>query len=101
MGCPCSGNNKPLSLFGGGGRRRKRRSKTTRRKGRSRKGSRRSNRRKTRSVMKGGMNVTLLGDQTTNPLNYLNQVLGSPGAPSMPWTQPANTNYGIGNRYVV
>jgi hypothetical protein len=34
-------------------------------------------------------------------LNYTSKLLGTPGAPSLPWTQPANQSYGYGTSYFV
>jgi hypothetical protein len=109
MGCGCAKTPAATnSLFTGGKRRGKKtirrsrsRSRSRRISNKSRSRSRSKSRSKTRSVMRGGMNFSLLGDQATNPLNYLQQVLGAPGVPSMPWNHPANVNYGSSNKYVV
>jgi len=94
MACGCAGENTRL-ISGGKRSRRRQRRKSHRRKSRVGSGSKKKN------VMRGGVNMSLLGDQSSNVWNFTSKLLGTPGTPAMPWNQPANYSYRYGNSYVV
>jgi hypothetical protein len=103
MSCGCGPKN-GLLIHGGKQSRRVKQSKRSK-SSNKRKSSRRvksSNKRKQRIHKQGGgVNASLLGDPSSSVLNYTSKLLGTPGAPSLPWTQPANQSYGYGNSYFV
>lgn len=96
MACGCAAD-KPAGLILGGRRLRRRSQRRNRRRSRRWKqvGSK-----KTR-VMRGGLGTSLLGDPASNVMNFTSKLLGTPGAPSMPWNQPANFSHRYGNSYFV
>jgi len=95
MSCGCGKN----LIHGGSNKRNKRNKSKSSNKRNKRNKSRRNKQR--RHKQGGGVNASLLGDPSSSVLNYTSKLLGTPGAPSLPWTQPANQSYGYGTSYFV
>ena len=100
MSCGCQKNG--LLIHGGSKRRKQsKQKKQSKRQSKQKKQSRRRKQSIRRHRQGGGVNASLLGDPSSSVLHYTSKLLGTPGAPSMPWGQPANQSYGYGNFYFV